>query len=124
MTQLWVILRSFIQKLIKNGNVQVDVVFNTALPLDARPDLTVDGEIMIAEFNDTLQVDRPIFSQSQSKTALYKITGDGDFAERTMVTLGKGSVNHIQIIKGLKAGDKIIISDPTSWDSYNKIRIN
>ena len=111
---------------VVNGNVQVDVKFVGDLPKDARPDLTVDGEIKIAELTDTLYVNRPIFaqSQSQSSTVLYKISDDGDFAERTSAKLGQGSVNQIQILEGLNVGDKIIISDPSSWENYQKIRID
>lgn len=109
---------------VVNGNVQVDVEFVGNLPADARPDLTVDGEIKIAEIADTLYVDRPLFAQSQSQSALYKVTADGNFAERVRVTLGKGSVNQIQVVEGLNAGEKIIISDPTSWQTHQKIRIN
>jgi len=109
---------------VVNGNVQVDVKFVGDLPKDARPDLTVDGEIKIAELTDTLYVNRPIFAQSQSSTVLYKISDDGDFAERTSAKLGQGSVNQIQILEGLNVGDKIIISDPSSWENYQKIRID
>lgn len=107
-----------------NGNVQVDVEFSEEIPTDARPDLTVEGEIKIAEVKNTLYVDRPLFSQSQSQTALYRMSEDGNFAEKIFVTLGQGSLSQIQILEGLAAGEKIIISDPSQWDSYQKIRIN
>jgi multidrug resistance efflux pump len=115
---------SRIDPAVVNGNVQVDVEFTDKLPLDARPDLAVEGEIKIAEIPDTLFVNRPLFAQSQSETAVYKISQDGNFAQRVMVTLGKGSIHQIQVMDGLSSGDKIIISDPSSWDSYQKIRIN
>ena len=115
---------SRIDPAVVNGNVQVDVEFIGKLPSDARPDLAVEGEIKIAEISDTLFVNRPLFAQSQSETAVYKISQDDRFAERVMVTLGKGSINQIQVMHGLSSGDKIIISDPSSWDSYQKIRIN
>lgn len=117
-------LISRIDPAVINGNVQVDVNFTQPLPSDARSDLSVDGEIKIAEMQDTLHVDRPLFAQSQSRSALYRLTDDGQFAERISVTLGYGSVNQIEIIEGLAVGDKIIISDPTSWETYSKIRIN
>ncbi|WDE08328.1 HlyD family efflux transporter periplasmic adaptor subunit [Thalassomonas viridans] len=109
---------------VVNGNVQVDVSFNGGLPADARPDLTVDGEIKIAEISDTLYVRRPLFAQSQTSASLYKLTADGNFASRVKVKLGKGSVDEIQIIEGLAPGEKIIISDPSSWESYPKVRLN
>ncbi|PHZ83884.1 efflux RND transporter periplasmic adaptor subunit [Paremcibacter congregatus] len=107
-----------------NGNVQIDVIFSENLPDDARADLSVDGEIIITEITDALYVDRPLFAQSKSKSAFYKLIQDGQFAQRVEVTSGYGSVNQIQIIDGLQAGDKIITSDPTRMESYNKIRIN
>jgi len=109
---------------VVNGSVQVDVSFSEALPSDARPDLSVDGEIKITDITDTLFVSRPIFSQSQSHSTLYKLNDEGDFAERIKVELGKGSVNQIQILEGLSAGDRVIISDPSSWQNFEKIRIN
>lgn len=115
---------SRIDPAVNNGNVLVDVEFTQQLPSDARPDLTVDGEIKVAEIADTLHVKRPIFAQSQSQSSLYKITENGQFAERVAVKLGHGSVSEIEVIEGLNAGDKIIISDPTSWETYQKIRIN
>jgi len=107
-----------------NGTVQVDVRFVGDLPNDARPDLTVDGEIIIADIQDTLYVNRPIFAQSHSTSAIYKVDENGDFAQRITVKFGKGSVNQIQVLDGLAIGDKIIISDPSTWETYQKVRIN
>ena len=115
---------SRIDPAVTNGNVQVDVAFKTDLPSDARPDLTVDGEIKIAEIANALHVSRPLYAQSQSRTALYKLSHDGRFAERVTVKLGKGSVNQIQVLEGLQVGDRIILSDSTAWETYQKIRIN
>jgi len=115
---------SRIDPAVVNGNVQVDVMFTEDLPRDARPDLTVNGEIKITEIADALFVNRPLLAQSQSMASLYKVTSDGNFAQRVPVKLGKGSVNKIQIIEGLEVGEKIIISDPSAWESHQKVRIN
>lgn len=107
-----------------NGNVLVDITFSQVLPTDARPDLSVDGEIKISEIAEALYVERPLFSQSKSETAFYALSDDGMFAERVKVKVGFGSVNQIQVIEGLKEGDKIITSDPTRFERYKKFRIN
>ncbi len=108
---------------VVNGSVQVDVAFAQALPDDARPDLSVDGEIKITEIADTLYVERPLFTQSKSSTSVYKVSKDGKLAERVEVEVGYGSVNQIQIIKGLLVGDRIVTSDPTRFQTYKKFRI-
>lgn len=111
---------SRIDPAVVNGNVLVDVTFAEPLPDDVRPDLSVDGEIMINEIRDTLFVGRPLYAQSNSFTALFKLDGDGKVAERVMVNFGDGSTNEIQVIAGLKAGDRIIISDPSRFEAYQR----
>ena len=107
-----------------NGNVQVDVVFSESLPNDARPDLSVDGVINITEIADALYVDRPLFAQSKSTAMFYKLDKSEQFAEKVTVALGDGSVNQVQVISGLHVGEKIVTSDPTRFQTYNKFRIN
>lgn len=115
---------SRIDPAVIKGNVQVDIVFPDGLPNDARPDLSVDGEIKITEIADTMYVERPLFAQSKSQATLYRLSKDGEFAERVKVKLGYGSVNQIQVLEGLKVGDRIITSDPTRFETYEKFRIN
>ena len=98
--------------------------FTQALPSDARPDLSIEGEIKITDIANALYVSRPIFAQSNSNSILYKLDEQGDFAQRTQVKLGKGAINEIQILEGLALGDKVVISDTSSWQNFGKIRIN
>jgi len=109
---------------VVNGNVLVDVTFTEALPKDARADLSVDGEIIISEISDALYVDRPLFAQTKTSSGFYKLIEDAKFAEKVDVVVGDGSVSQIQILEGLQVGDKIITSDPSRFESYNKFRIN
>lgn len=106
-----------------NGNVQVDVIFTQPLPSDARPDLSVDGEIVTAHIENTLYVTRPLLAQSNSYNALYKVREDNQFADRVDVTLGASSPSQVQILAGLQAGDKIVVSDPSRFQTYNIFRL-
>lgn len=112
-----------IDPVVVNGNVQVDVNLTGKLPSDLRPDMTVNGEITTTNIADTLYVERPLFAQSQSLTSTYKVDANQAFAERVKVEFGKGSINQIQIVSGLKAGDTIIVSDPSRWDTHKNILI-
>ena len=48
---------------------------------------------------------------------------DGSEAVRVNVKLGRSSVNNIEILQGLKAGDKVILSDMSAWDAFDRIRL-
>ena len=54
---------------------------------------------------------------------LFKVVDDGAYAVRTVVQLGLGSVNLIEIIQGLDEGDEVILSDMSRWDSVNRVRL-
>lgn len=113
-----------IEPSVINGNVQVDVEIKSPLPEDARPDLSVSAEIKIAELDSTLYVDRPLFAQSQSQAAFYKVNAEENMAVRVELSLGVGSTNQIQVLEGLVPGDRIIISDPAQFERFQKFRIN
>ena len=37
--------------------------------------------------------------------------------------MGQASVDRVQILRGLKAGDKVILSDTSQWDGDDRIRV-
>ena len=106
------------------GMVLVDVALQNELPTEARPELTVDGMIEISHIPDTLFVKRPVFAPKNTQVGLYKLTENQQFASKYQVKLGQSSVNNIQILSGLSAGDEVIISDMSSWQEHQEILIN
>ena len=107
----------------REGTFDVDVSLAGPLPSSARPDLSVDGTIELERLNDVLKVGRPAFGQANQTIGMFVLTPDGSEAVRTTVKLGRNSVSTIEIMDGLKEGDKVIISDTSALDSYNRIRI-
>ena len=105
------------------GSVLVEIEFNSELPKEARPDLTVSGEVLIADIEDAIYVERPVMAQSQQNGVVYVVDKNRDSAERVQVAYGMGSSNQIQILSGLKAGQSIIVSDHSSWEHVSQIRI-
>ncbi len=107
-----------------NGTVTVDVSLEGELPRGARPDLTVDGTIVLENLNDIVYVGRPAFGQDQSTISLFKVDPTTGEAVRTQVQLGRSSVTSVEIVKGLKPGDQVILTDMSAWDAYDRVRVN
>jgi HlyD family secretion protein len=108
---------------VVNGTVTVDVTIDDPLPLGARPDLSVDGTITLENLKDVLYVGRPVHGQSDSTIGIFKLVDDGSEAVRVNVKLGRSSVNTIEILQGLTVGDKVILSDMSAWDNFDRIRL-
>jgi RND family efflux transporter MFP subunit len=108
---------------VRDGSVQVDVALAGRLPPGARPDLSVDGRIRIAELHDVLSVGRPALAKADGDLSLFRLDPGDDTATRVPVRIGAASVDRVQVLHGLQAGDKVILSDTSQWDSYDRIRL-
>ncbi|HEV2885140.1 MAG TPA: HlyD family efflux transporter periplasmic adaptor subunit [Pyrinomonadaceae bacterium] len=107
----------------REGTFTVDAELTGPLPASARPDLSVDGTIELERLTNVLYVGRPAFGQGQQTVGLFRLNSDGQEAVRTQVTLGRSSVSTIEIVSGLNEGDQVILSDTSSMDSYDRIRV-
>ena len=107
----------------QNGTVTVEVALDGALPAGTRSDLSVDGTIEIARLTSVLHVGRPPYGDPGASVGLFKLEPGGEEAVRVPVKLGRASANSIQVLSGLAAGDRVIISDMSSWDNVPRVRV-
>jgi len=114
---------SRIDPAVQAGTVTVDVALEGALPKGARPDLSVDGTIELERLADILYVGRPALGQEQSVISLFRVEPDGVTCVSTKVTVGRTSVNTIEVTGGLKAGDQVILSDMSQYDAFDRVKL-
>jgi HlyD family secretion protein len=108
---------------VQNGTVTVDVAIDDPLPPGARADLSVDGTVEIERLANVMFVGRPVHGQSDSTIGLFKLVDDGAEAVRVNVKLGRSSVNLVEVLQGLQVGDKVILSDMSQWDNFDRVRL-
>jgi len=94
------------------------------LPRGASPDLSVDGTITLEKLDDVVFVGRPVFGQQDQSVRLFKLEPDGKYANAVKVTFGRSSVSTIEVKDGLKVGDRVILSDMSAYDNYDRIKLN
>jgi HlyD family secretion protein len=51
------------------------------------------------------------------------LVDDGAEAVRVNVKLGRSSVNQVEVLQGLQPGDKVILSDMSQWDNFDRVRL-
>ena len=101
----------------------IDVALEGELPQGARPDLRVDGTIEIERLDDVLYVGRPAYGQANQTVSLFLVNPEEDEAQRVQVRLGRSSVSTVEVVEGLQEGDRVILSDTSKWDDFDRIRI-
>jgi HlyD family secretion protein len=100
----------------RDGVVLVEVELEGTLPAGARPQLNIDGNIRVETIADALSVDRPASVFEAGTARLYRLSPDGEHAERVVVTMGRASALRMEVKSGLSEGDRIIVSDTSTSD--------
>lgn len=106
---------------VTDGTVVVDVDLPDALPAGARPQLAVEGTIYISQLENTLYVGKPAYVKSDAAITVYKLDPERRYATRTAIRAGAVSLNHLQVLEGLQAGDQIITSEIGAWQGQERI---
>ncbi|MBT8402984.1 MAG: HlyD family efflux transporter periplasmic adaptor subunit [Gemmatimonadetes bacterium] len=114
---------SRIDPAVRQGSVTIDVSLPLDLPPSARPDLSVDGNVIIDRLDDVLHISRPSFAQANQRASLFRLTPDGEYAERVQVLFGASSVNDMEVLEGLRVGDVVLLQDMSQWDGYDRVRL-
>ena len=108
---------------VLNGTRTVDVKLDGALPSGAVPQLSVEGIIELERLTNVLTVGRPVHGDENSTVGLYKLIDNGQNAVRVQVELGRTSVNAVEIKNGLEAGDQLILSDMSAYESFDRVQL-
>jgi hypothetical protein len=106
---------------ITKGTGRVDIFLKGELPAGATSGRAIDGTIEIGRLDDVLNIGRPVHGQAESTISLFKLAEDGGSASKVQVLLGRSSVNRVEVVDGLKDGDRVIISDMSAYSGYDTI---
>jgi HlyD family secretion protein len=107
----------------QGGTVTIDVSIDGALPAGARPDVNVDGTIQLERLRNIVNTGRPSLAQENAMVSLFRLDPGGKTASRVQVRLGRVSANGVEIVQGLRVGDRIVLSDVQLPDGTEKFRI-
>lgn len=103
------------------GYVEVEVALDE-VPRGARPEQSVYGSIEIERTEATLHLPRPVDVQPGIETSLFRI--EQGRARRVRVHTGRASVDTLEIVSGLSAGDEIVLSDMSRYAGADELLLD
>lgn len=112
-----------VDPVVMNGTVTVDAGLDGDFPKGSRPDLNVDGTVEIGRMADATYVGLPAGIRPRGIAEVFRLSPDGNEASRVRVTFGRGSAATIEVVDGLKPGDRVILSDISPWDGADRVRL-
>lgn len=113
---------SRIDPVVLDNTVEIEIVLPDELPPSARPMQNVDAVIITETLEDITYIDRPANYQGGSRTELFLVDAENNYAVRTEVKLGKSAGRYVEVLDGAKVNDKFVVSD-LSFIEPGEIRI-
>ena len=107
---------------VVNSQVTGRVRFGDKKPVGLRQNQQLTTRILIDEHPNVLMVDRGPFVDTGAGRVAYVV--HGDVAERTAIQVGATSLNAVEIVSGLKEGDRIVISGTDEFKGAQRVALN
>ena len=107
---------------VVRNQVLARVRFDGEQPKGLRQSQRVTARLLIEEKPNVIMLPRGPFVESEGGRHAY-VVQDG-VAVRTPVQLGATSISAVEVISGLKPGDKVVISGTDTFNNANRVSIN
>jgi HlyD family secretion protein len=108
-------------EVVKN-QVLARVRFDGAQPKGLRQSQRLTARLLIEERPNVLMLPRGPFVESEGGRYAY-VVRDG-IATRTPIKMGASSISAVEILSGLKAGDKVVIAGTDAFENASRVSIN
>jgi HlyD family secretion protein len=107
---------------VKNGTFTVDLAFAGAMPADLTTGATAEGRLTLG--GDSKGVTLPTGPFLEGSGGDYVFVLDGSSAYRRRIKLGRRNVAQVEVLSGLKPGERVITSDYATYDKIDRIDLH
>ena len=108
---------------VQNGAISVDIKADGGQTGGAHSGVSVDGKIETERVANVVYLPQELQARADASMPIFKISDDGAEARRITVQLGRVSEDGTEIVNGLAPGDRVIISDMSTWKRYDQVRL-
>ncbi len=101
---------------VTNGSFKVDLYFlNDHTPKGIKRGQTVQVRLSFSGETDAIIIKRGSFFQETGGNWIYVLDESGDFAYKRSIRINRQNTNFYEVMEGLQAGERVIVS---SYDSF------
>ncbi len=104
---------------VTGGRLQVDMEFNGEVPQGIRRGQTLQIRLALSDETQALLVQKGGFYQQTGGNWIFKLSESGNMAYKVDIQLGRQNPDYYEVLQGLKAGDKVVVS---SYENYGNMQ--
>jgi HlyD family secretion protein len=106
---------------VSNGTFKVDLHFEGGAPTDIHVGQAIDLKLELGGASQAVLVANGPFYQDTGGNWAFVVGPDGTFAERRNIRLGRRNPDYVEVVDGLKPGEKIIVSGYEAFQKMDRV---
>jgi HlyD family secretion protein len=106
---------------VKNATFQVDLAFEGAMPRGLLPGQALEGRLTLGGDRPALILPAGGFLERTGGDWVMVVDGSGGHADRRRIKIGRRSAEQVEILGGLKGGERVITSDYTGFEKVDRV---
>ncbi|RZG04530.1 HlyD family efflux transporter periplasmic adaptor subunit [Pseudoalteromonas sp. CO348] len=114
---------SRIVPIVQDGRIAIELTLLGELPSNARPLLTVEGQIFTAKKTAALSLIKPPRATPQSQSQLFVLDKQNNMLIKKSFKFGKLAGNAIEVLEGGLSGEQVVVSEMSDYQHLEKITI-
>jgi HlyD family secretion protein len=104
-----------------NGSFKVDLHLDGSAPPDIHVGQAVDLKLELGGASQAVIVANGPFYQDTGGNWAFVVAPDGTYAERRNIRLGRRNPDYVEVVDGLKPGEKVIVSGYEGFQKMDRI---
>ena len=109
---------------VKDATFQVELAFKGAAPTDLLAGEALDGKLAVGGDRPALVLAAGPFLERTGGDWVMVMSADGGHAERRRVKLGARNTDQVEVLSGLKPGERVITSDYAAFEKVNRVDLS
>ncbi|WP_445231433.1 efflux RND transporter periplasmic adaptor subunit [Duganella rhizosphaerae] len=109
---------------IKDGRFTVEMVFTRGQPEGMSPGQSLDAQITLGEPGKATLLPNGAFVNDSGGSWVFVVGRDGRSVERRVIKTGRRSNGQLEILSGLAAGEKVIVSSYASFGKAERLQLS
>jgi voltage-gated potassium channel Kch len=106
-----------------DGQVTAELALTDSLARGVSIGDRIGALIDVGTAHNILYFDRPSTARPDMASNIFLLEPDGKHAKRTVVLYGRMSGSQLEIKAGLAPGDRVIVTDLSEMDNYNRVTL-
>ncbi len=109
---------------VKDSTFQVELAFKAAQPPGLLPGEALEGKLAVGGDRRALILPAGPFLDRTGGDWVMVVSNDGGHAERRRVKLGARNADQVEVLSGLKPGERVITSDYAAFEKVGRVDLS